>query len=213
MNIVGLVGRLVRDPEMRHSAAGNAVASFTVAVNRPFTDIDGKREEDFVDCVAWRASNGVPERTVGKSREARGKRCDGRISMRPPPPGTQTTGIAGAGGEGANRGEGGTHGDGYPTRGDTTPGAVMRMPSASRQNGKLYLSCGDKASDPRQVGGVGRQGGLIEPLGVTDRPGAAVTPAHHVRLGPLGVRPPAVVDLADPEAATPSNALKPTLSP
>lgn len=56
MNIVGIVGRLVRDPELRTTSAGHAVTTFTVAVDRQFTDSDGNREADFVDCVAWRGA-------------------------------------------------------------------------------------------------------------------------------------------------------------
>ena len=56
MNIVALVGRMVRDPELRTTPSGHSVASFTVAVERSFSDGEGKREADFVDCVAWRAT-------------------------------------------------------------------------------------------------------------------------------------------------------------
>jgi single stranded DNA-binding protein (ssb) len=49
-----LVGRLTRDPELRYTANGAAVASFTLAVNRQFTNSQGEREADFIDCVIWR---------------------------------------------------------------------------------------------------------------------------------------------------------------
>ena len=54
MNKIMLVGRLVRDPELRTIASGNATTSFTVAVNRNFTNQNGEREADFINCVAWR---------------------------------------------------------------------------------------------------------------------------------------------------------------
>lgn len=54
MNIVALVGRLTRDPEMRQTQSGISVASFTVAVDRRYTNNDGQREADFIACVAWR---------------------------------------------------------------------------------------------------------------------------------------------------------------
>lgn len=54
INRVVLVGRLTRDPELRYTANGSAVASFTVAVNRQFTNAQGEREADFVNCVIWR---------------------------------------------------------------------------------------------------------------------------------------------------------------
>ncbi|KRK84924.1 single-strand DNA binding protein [Companilactobacillus bobalius DSM 19674] len=49
-----MVGRLTRDPELRYTANGAAVASFTLAVNRQFTNSQGEREADFIDCVIWR---------------------------------------------------------------------------------------------------------------------------------------------------------------
>lgn len=54
INRVVLVGRLTRDPELRYTANGAAVASFTVAVNRQFTNNQGEREADFINCVIWR---------------------------------------------------------------------------------------------------------------------------------------------------------------
>lgn len=54
LNQITLIGRLTRDPEMRYTAQGTAVANFSIAVDRPFTTQQGERETDFVDCVAWR---------------------------------------------------------------------------------------------------------------------------------------------------------------
>ena len=54
INRAVLVGRLTRDPELRYTANGAAVASFTVAVNRQFTNSQGEREADFINCVIWR---------------------------------------------------------------------------------------------------------------------------------------------------------------
>lgn len=54
MNRVVLVGRLTRDPEMRFTPNGVAVTNFTIAVNRPFTNQNGEREADFINCVVWR---------------------------------------------------------------------------------------------------------------------------------------------------------------
>ena len=53
LNVITVMGRLTRDPELRRTGNGIAVASFTVAVDRDFTQ-DGKKETDFIDCVAWR---------------------------------------------------------------------------------------------------------------------------------------------------------------
>ncbi|WP_423190343.1 single-stranded DNA-binding protein [Alkalibacterium sp. f15] len=54
INNVVLVGRLTRDAELRYTGSGIAVASFTVAVERPYTNAQGERETDFINCVAWR---------------------------------------------------------------------------------------------------------------------------------------------------------------
>ena len=55
LNHITIMGRLTRDPELRRTGTGVAVASFTVAVDRDFSGRDGgERETDFIDCVAWR---------------------------------------------------------------------------------------------------------------------------------------------------------------
>lgn len=54
MNRVVLVGRLTKDPELRYTPSGVAVATFTLAVNRTFTNQQGEREADFINCVVWR---------------------------------------------------------------------------------------------------------------------------------------------------------------
>ena len=55
MNNITLMGRLVRDPELRHTPNQVSVASFTLAVDRGFTPKDGgERQTDFIDIVAWR---------------------------------------------------------------------------------------------------------------------------------------------------------------
>jgi len=54
MNRVVLVGRLTKDPDLRYTPNGVAVASFTLAVNRTFTNQQGEREADFINCVVWR---------------------------------------------------------------------------------------------------------------------------------------------------------------
>ena len=55
LNHIVIMGRLTRDPELRRTGTGVAVASFTVAVDRDFGGREGgERETDFIDCVAWR---------------------------------------------------------------------------------------------------------------------------------------------------------------
>lgn len=53
LNRIIVMGRLVRDPELRHTQAGKAVTSFTLAVDRDFKGQNGEREVDFIDIVAW----------------------------------------------------------------------------------------------------------------------------------------------------------------
>ena len=54
MNKVVLVGRLTAKPELRYTASNTAYTRFSVAVNRNFTNADGKRDADFINVVAWR---------------------------------------------------------------------------------------------------------------------------------------------------------------
>ena len=54
MNQIVIMGRLTRDPELRHTQSGTAVASFTLAVDRRYAPKDGgERQTDFIDVVAW----------------------------------------------------------------------------------------------------------------------------------------------------------------
>lgn len=54
INNTVLVGRLTREPDLKYTANGQAVATFTLAVNRNFTNQSGEREADFINCVIWR---------------------------------------------------------------------------------------------------------------------------------------------------------------
>lgn len=56
INNVVLVGRLTKDPDLKYTGSGTAVATFTLAVNRNFTNQSGEREADFINCVIWRKS-------------------------------------------------------------------------------------------------------------------------------------------------------------
>lgn len=53
MNKIVLLGRLVREPEVRYTTTGKVVCQFTLAVDRPFTNQDGQREADFINIVVW----------------------------------------------------------------------------------------------------------------------------------------------------------------
>lgn len=54
INSVVLVGRMVKDADLRYTAQGQAVATFSLAVNRNFKSQNGEREADFISCVIWR---------------------------------------------------------------------------------------------------------------------------------------------------------------
>lgn len=54
INNVVLVGRLTKDPELKYTQSGIAVTRFTLAVNRTFTNQQGQREADFINCITWR---------------------------------------------------------------------------------------------------------------------------------------------------------------
>lgn len=56
INNVVLVGRIVRDPELKYTPSNVAIATFTLAVNRRFKNENGDREADFINCVIWRQS-------------------------------------------------------------------------------------------------------------------------------------------------------------
>ena len=56
INRVVLTGRLTRDIELKTTQSGLSVASFTIAVNRQFTNSNGNREADFINCVIWKKS-------------------------------------------------------------------------------------------------------------------------------------------------------------
>lgn len=53
LNIIVLMGRLVRDPEIRTTQGGNTLASFTLAVERDFAPQGQEKETDFINCTAW----------------------------------------------------------------------------------------------------------------------------------------------------------------
>ena len=69
LNHIIIMGRLTRDPELRRTGSGIAVASFTVAVDRDFGGRDGgEKETDFIDCVAWRQTGEFVSKYFTKGR-------------------------------------------------------------------------------------------------------------------------------------------------
>ena len=80
LNHITIMGRLVRDPELRHTGSGTPVASFTLAVDRDFADKQsGEKETDFIDCTAWRSTAEFVSKYFTKGRMAV---ASGRLQMR-----------------------------------------------------------------------------------------------------------------------------------
>lgn len=79
LNRVVLVGRLTRDPELRYTPSGVPVATFTLAVNRPFLNQQGERDADFINCVVWRRQ---AENVANYLRKGSLAGVDGRIQTR-----------------------------------------------------------------------------------------------------------------------------------
>ena len=80
LNHIVLMGRLTRDPELRRTGSGIAVASFTLAVDRDFGSRDGgERETDFIDIVAWRSTAEFVAKYFTKGRMAV---VSGRLQIR-----------------------------------------------------------------------------------------------------------------------------------
>ena len=79
LNQIVIMGRLTRDPELRRTGSGIAVAAFTLAVDRDYKPDDGERECDFIDCVAWRGTGEFVSRYFSKGRMAV---VQGRLQIR-----------------------------------------------------------------------------------------------------------------------------------
>jgi single-strand DNA-binding protein len=79
MNRVVLVGRLTKDPDLRYTPNGVPVASFTLAVNRAFSNQQGERETDFINCVVWRKP---AENVANYLKKGSMAGVDGRIQTR-----------------------------------------------------------------------------------------------------------------------------------
>lgn len=78
LNKAILIGRLTRDPELRYTPSGVAVASFGLAVERPYANQQGEREVDFIDIVVWRKLAELCANYIGKGRLVA---VDGRIQV------------------------------------------------------------------------------------------------------------------------------------
>ena len=79
MNKVCLIGRLTKDPELRYTTNGTAIANFTLAVNRPFTNQKGNKEADFIPIVVW---NKAAENCAQYLAKGQQTAIEGRLQVR-----------------------------------------------------------------------------------------------------------------------------------
>jgi len=79
MNRCVLVGRLTKDPDLKYLANGTPVSTFTLAVNRTFSNQQGDREADFINCVVWRKP---AENVANYLKKGSLAGVDGRIQTR-----------------------------------------------------------------------------------------------------------------------------------
>lgn len=80
LNKIVLMGRLTKDPELRRTGSGTAVASFSLAVDRDFAPKDGtERETDFIDIVCWRSTAEFAAKYFAKGQMAA---VSGRLQIR-----------------------------------------------------------------------------------------------------------------------------------
>lgn len=79
MNKIILLGRLVKEAEVKYTESGKVVATFTLAVDRPFAGQNGKREADFINCQLWGKSAETLGNTVTKGQRVL---VDGRLQIR-----------------------------------------------------------------------------------------------------------------------------------
>lgn len=68
LNRVVLVGRLTRDPELRHTTSGLAIVTFTLAVDRRYKSQSGEKQTDFIRCKAWRQTAEFVHKYITKGR-------------------------------------------------------------------------------------------------------------------------------------------------
>ena len=79
LNRIIVMGRMTRDPELRRTNSGTAVASFSLAVDRDFKSQSGEKETDFIDVVAWRNTAEFVSKYFSKGRMAV---VEGRLQLR-----------------------------------------------------------------------------------------------------------------------------------
>lgn len=78
MNLCILIGRICAEPEIRYTQTGKAVASYRIAVDRPYKK-DSQAESDFINCVAWGSNGEFAEKYLHKGMKIA---IEGRIQTR-----------------------------------------------------------------------------------------------------------------------------------
>ena len=153
LNKIFLQGRLVADPEMRHTPSGVAVTSLRLAVDRDFKDREtGEKKADFINVVAWRATAEFVSRYFTKGRMAV---VEGRLQMRDytDRDGNRRTAAEVVAdnvyfGDSRRDGEGGGYGGGYSA---SAPGAGAPVPppayTAPMNSGSQFAELDDDDSE------------------------------------------------------------------
>ena len=79
MNRIILLGRLVKDPDVKVTTSGKTVCTFTLAVDRPFSGKDGKREADFINIQTWNKTAEIVGNNLSKGQRLL---VEGRLQIR-----------------------------------------------------------------------------------------------------------------------------------
>ena len=79
LNQVVLVGRIVQEPELKRTDSGKTVTNLTIAVSRPYKNLDGEYDTDFIPCILWM---GIAENTVEYCKKGDLVGIRGRIQTR-----------------------------------------------------------------------------------------------------------------------------------
>ena len=79
LNTITIMGRMTKDPELRHTKTGTPVTTFSLAVDRDYKAADGSRETDFIECVAWKGTAEYVAKYFGQGRQAV---VNGRLQVR-----------------------------------------------------------------------------------------------------------------------------------
>lgn len=79
LNHITIMGRLTKEPELRQTQSGKAVANFTLAVDRDYAEKGAERQTDFIECVAWRGTAEFVDKYFGRGQMAV---VSGRLQIR-----------------------------------------------------------------------------------------------------------------------------------